>query len=266
MKAFSKIILTVIFVAISLVFAFSASIRFQLLSINYWKLSFESNNTYSTLVGVIQSDLVDQVTSQGGKVGDVHILTDLVTEDNLRNFIDKNLENSLNFVNGKSSEMNVYIPFNRIPKLLLPAKLVRDSEQINLQELLKEYGVAPITTSQIEKVRTISLIVNIVFLLSLCIMIIILMLLFRLVEKGKRLIAPAFTLLISGVTVFIVSGLIEIIKSNMKGGMTLAKVIIGVIAPPILSGIAKAWFFGAIVLIFFGIILFFVKKGYTKSE
>ncbi len=265
MKVFLKIVLSVLFVAISLVFAISATFRFQILNTNYWKQGFETNGTYSVLVSVIQSDLVDQVTSQGGKVGDVHILTDLVTEDNLKNLIDRNLENSLDFINGKTSEMNVYIPFNRLPQSLLPGKLVRDSEEIGFQELLKEYGIAPVTTSQIEKVRTISPVVNIVFLLSLCVLVIILMLLFKLVEKGRRLAAPAWALVFSGVTILIASRLIDIVKSNLGGGMTLAKVIIGVVAPPILSGIAKAWSLGAVTLILIGIILFFIKKGYTKS-
>lgn len=270
MKNLAKSVLILVFVTVSLIFVIAVTFRFQLLNSDFWKTTFKSKNTYSALVTIIQSDVVNQVTSQGGKKSDVRILTDLVTEDNLKNFIDKNIDNSLNFMNGKTQEMLVYIPFGRIPKPLLPLSLNKVNEEIKIQDLLVKMNITSVSTSQIQKINSLGLIVNIILMTSIVILSVVIFFFYKLTEEGKRFHSLGTSLFLSGILVFVFSKILgivnEAISLGISRGINLARLIIGTILPPILNKISEMWIIESAILAGFGIILFFVRKQYTKSE
>jgi hypothetical protein len=270
MKNLAKSVLTLFFVLVSFIFVIFVTLRFQLLDSNFWKTTFRSNNTYSALVTIIQSDVVSQVVAQGGKKSDVKILTDLVTEDNLKNFIDKNIDNSLNFANGKTQEMLVYIPFGRVPKSLLPLSLSKINEEIRIQDLLTKMNITSVNNSQIQKIHSLGLIVNIILVFSIAILAVAIFFFYKLTESGKRFSTPGTALLLSGILIFVLSKLLGVMNTTLKfgisQGMNPTRLVVATIASPVITEVSKIWLIESAILTGFGIILFFIRKQYTKSE
>lgn len=250
MKIIAKLILTIIFIPVFLIFLFTINLRFQLLTPSFWEKTFNSEDTYSKLSLAISKNLESRTVAEGGKASDIKILTDLVTPEYLKDTISKNISSILQYANGKANE--------------------KITEQINLTELLKEFNVTGISESQIQMVSRVG-IGSWLFLVIMCLLsFLVLYLLYLLTNSGKRLVAPGVALVISGVIALLVTGAGTIIRINWTKDLintsNLGNSLIGIIAPPIILRILTVWLSCAAVAIILGVVLFFIKKPYNKIK
>ena len=135
---------------------------------------------------------------EGGKVGDIQILTDLITPENLQDLIGKNINNVLQFANGKAGELIVYVPVNKIPKQLLSKSFGDMKEQMKLTDLLTEFNVSGISPSQIQMISRVGAGAWLFLIVTCLVSILVLYLLYILVVSGKRLVAPGVSLILGG--------------------------------------------------------------------
>jgi hypothetical protein len=270
MKLVAKVILIIIFIPVFLVFLLAINLRFQLLAPSFWEKSFVSGDVYSKLSLEINNNLESQVITQGGKVGDVTILTDLTSVANLQDTINKNINNFLEYANGKSGEIIVYIPVGKIPKSLLSQNFSLISEQVTLPELFKEFNVTEISPAQIQMISYFGQISSIGLLLAALLLVLILSLLYLLVRPGQRLLAPGIALILSGIFGMAVVFLGTLIQNswteNLTGSSGTMSLFTGIIIPPIMGGVLKMWSPFAIGAIILGIVLLFLKRSYNRNR
>jgi hypothetical protein len=270
MKFIAKFVLTVIFIPVFLIFLLAVNLRFQLLTPSYWQGIFSLNGTYSELSSAVSKSLVSQTVAQGGVAGDVKILTDLLSSENLKDVINTNISNVLQYANGKAKEITVYLPVNKIPVALIPGNFTNISQRMSLTDFLKEFNISGISTSQIQAISRLGLESWIILFSSVLLMLLLLYLLYLLVSRGKRLIAPGLALVISGTLALLIHWIIMVIQTDwVKALVTSANtgnILIGIIVPPVIQGVLKIWSSVAFGVIILGIILFFIKKPLYNSK
>jgi hypothetical protein len=260
MKIFVKIVLNILFVVSIVLFSISLTLKFLVLNPNFWKKTFNDNQIYSQLSTAIKNNLDSQVIAGGGSKSDAAPLTDLVTPDNLKDFINNNIDNLLGFINGKNKEIVVYIPVQKIPSSLLPTGIDGISEQMTLSNLLTEFNIQGVTVTQIEQVKIIGTVSTYIFVLSVILMILIL---FALNFSG-------LTILLGGLFVGIGAIIIVFFKNaitlGLSGEQSLPAMILRIISPPVLHQIHNLWFSESLIMFAIGAFLFFVKKQYNQSK
>jgi hypothetical protein len=266
-----KIILTIIFVPLFLILLIAVTFRFQFLVPTFWENTFSTSNTYSNLAVSINKNLVAQTISEGGSRSDVNILTDLITPENLKDVINKNIVNVLSFANGSAKEIIVYVPINKIPKSLLTKNFGSISDQMSLTTLLKEFNVSGITPAEIQMVSRLGISAWVFLITFTAITVLVLYCLYLLVDQTKRLIAPGVALILAGVAGMVTYLLGTVIRINwtkdLAGSTNTGDSIIGTVAPPVIGAVVRVWLIYAITLIILGIVLFFIKKpGYNKGR
>ena len=231
---------------------------------SFWEKTFDTNNTYSKLSNAINKNLEFRAVAEGGKPGDVKIITDIVSPGNLKDTIDKNINNVLLYANGKSKEIIVYIPVNKIPRELLLNNFGGVTENMKLSDVIKEFNVNGITGAQILMISRIGIAAWIFLLTTSFLIILILYFLYLLVDSGKRLITPGMALILSGLAAYLINISGIIIQTNwikdLAGASNLGDSLIGIITPPIIQGILKVWSTFALTAVVAGFILFFIKK------
>lgn len=264
MRFVLKLILTVLFIPFFLVLLIAITLRFQLLEPSFWENVFAVNGTYSKLSVSINKNLEAQTIAEGGVGSDVKIFTDLISPDNLKDVINRNIVNFLAFANGRANQIIVYVPINKIPKSLLSANFTKLTDQMNLTDLLKEFNVSGIDLSQIQMISRAGTAAWVFLTASIIISVLLLYILYLLIDSGKRLLGPSIALILAGVAALAVFLLGTIIKVNwtkdLANSSNTGDAIIGTVAPPVIGGILKVWLIYAIVVIILGIILLFIKK------
>jgi len=270
MKLVAKVILIIIFIPVFLVFLLAINLRFQLLAPSFWEKSFVSGDVYSKLSLEINNNLESQVIAQGGKTGDVTILTDLTSPMNLQDMINKNINNFLEYANGKSGEIIIYIPVSKIPKSLLSQNFSLISEQTSLPELIKEFNVTGITPSQIQMISYTGTVSWLLLFITATVLVLILFLLYLCVNPGKKLTAPGIALILSGSIGLVMTFLGTLIQNSwtrsLSGSSGTIGSLIGIVAPPIMEGVLKIWLPFAIGAIILGIVLLFLKRSYNRDR
>ncbi len=238
---------------------------------SFWEKTFTSGDIYSVLSASINKNLESQTIAEGGKASDVKIFTDLITPGNLEDLITRNVNNVLQYVNGKTSEFIVYVPVNKIPESLLSKNINTVKTEMSLPELLKEFNVPGISANQIQSISQTGTGSWILYILTSLILVLLFCLLFISEGFGKRLVAPGIALVISGVLALIIAGAGTIIRINwardLAGSSNMGDSIIGIVAPPVIQGLLSIWLLFGSAAIVLGFILFFVKKPrYNKSK
>jgi len=264
MKFVLKFILALLFVPIFLILLIGVTVRFQLLEPSFWENAFSSSNTYSNLSVSINKNLESQTIAEGGRASDVKILTDLITPENLKDTIGKNINNILQYANGKVNEIIIYVPINKIPKSLLSKNFGKVTEQMSLTELLKEFNMSSISPAQIQMISRIGLWTWVFLIIVTLLFLLVQYLLYLCTSPGGRLVASGAAFIISGIVALLLTASGTVIRINLAkdlaGRTNLNDSIIGIIAPPVIQGVLSAWLLFAIAAIILGIVLFFVKK------
>jgi len=269
-KFIAKLVLTIILIPVFLIFLLSINLRFQLLVPSFWQKAFVSGDVYSKLSLSINKNLESQVIAQGGRAGDVKILTDLISSTNLEDMISKNVNNFLGYANGKASEIIVYIPVSKIPEPLLSQNFNAVKEQMSLPDLIKEFHVAGISANQIQTISHVGEWTWLLFIFATLLLALILFFLYLCVSAGKRLVAPAIALILSGLFGTAVYFLGTLIRKSWVGGLAgdsnTVNSLVGIMAPPIMEEILRIWLlFSAGAMILGIVLLFFKKPGYIRK-
>lgn len=271
MKFFVRTILVIIYIPIFLIFLFAVNLRFQLLTPSFWDKTFSSGDTYSKLSESINKNLESQTIAEGGRASDVKILTDLITPENVKDAISRNINNVLQYANGKTKELTVYIPVNKIPETLLSKNLNKVKTEMSLTALLKEFNVSGISASQIQLISRVGSVSWLVFITTSLLMVLLFYLLYISVGFGKRLVAPGMALIISGIVALFVVGAGTVIQINwakdLAGSPNMGDSIIRMVVPPIIQSVLRVWLYSAVVVLILGFALVFVKKSeYNKLK
>jgi len=246
----------------------TATVKFEILNYNFLTNSFKTHNTYSGITQVVKNSINMQVGRGGGKINDITVLTDLITTENTTDFVNKNLFNLISFVNGNVSDLNVYVPINKIPKDILPNSITETKEEMTLEELGNRFNIAGLENLPLKEISQIGLYDYYILMIATAILGSLFILILLLVGAGSRLVAPAITFILSGlITILFVLGATDLNKyivQNFTGSVSINKTLALTIIPPILTDIIRIWMWLGIGLIVFGVTLFFVKRG-TKD-
>ncbi|HKB88255.1 MAG TPA: hypothetical protein VKC53_01260 [Patescibacteria group bacterium] len=271
MKTSAKILLVIFFVILFLGELLSGTFKFQLLNYNFWQNAFQKHNTYQSLATASKSSFESQIGKEGGNKNDVKILTDLITPENTKDVLDKNLKNVLSFANGTSSQINVYVPVDKIPKNLLPKTLNGLKTDMPLQELLTKFNFQDYQNIPLKEISQFGKVSSNGFIAASLLLIFILFLLFLLIKKGERLISLGIAFILSGSLTFFVMevaiGIQKSILSGLPGSTSVVSVFVSIIAPAVISEVVIYWQILGFALLILGVVLFFVRKpGYNVSK
>lgn len=264
MKYTARTILGFLLIPLLLIGVILSTVRFQLLEPTFWQKTFRNNNVYSNLATVLKDTAEKQTVSEGGSLQEARVLTNLITPANLQDFIEKNLNNLLNYANGKTKEAVVYIPLKIIPKGLLPTNLGKVSENTPLPVLLSEFHIVGVQKAQIETFARTGQAIGYLLALDTALILLILLGLFMLADKDKRFTAPAVAFIVAGVFALVLSLLGFIIRGSMftdwVKGTEPSQHILAPFAPYILGEIIKVWAIAGAFALLAGIVLIFLKK------
>lgn len=264
MKFTAKLILILLVIPLLVIGVFLTSVRFQILDPNFWQTTFRTNNVYSTLAAVLKNTAEQQTLKKGGSLSEAKVLTNLITPVNLQDLLEKNITNFLSFANGKSREMMVYIPIKVLPRSLLPENLGKVTENTPLTILLDLLHIEGIQETQIESLSKTGQTVTYFLILDLAVLVLVLIGIFFLTDKGKRYIPPALAFIIAGIIVQVLALLGYIVRTGMFTDWVKSaepsQIILAPFAPYVLEEIVKVWAIIGAFAISGGIVLIFFKK------
>jgi hypothetical protein len=270
MKILLKLILVIAYIPIFLIFLVAANLRFQLLTPAFWNNTFGSESVYSKLSVSINKNLESQTIAEGGKASDVRVLTEIISPENLKDTIEKNLSNILLYADGKAKELIIYVPVDKIPKSLLSVNFDKVTEQMKLGDLLKEFNMFGVSPEQIQIISHVGTWSWILLGTTLSILFLFLYLLYSLTDPGKRLVANGLALTISGIIALLATGAGTVIRINwakdLAGSSLTGDSLIGILVPPVIHGVLGIWLVLAAISFVLGFILFFVKKPIYNKE
>jgi len=270
-KILAQVLLVIFFVILFFVGLISATFKFQLLEYNFWQSTFQKNNVYQNLAVVTKDSFESQIAKEGGNKNDIKILTDLISKENAKDVVDRNLWNFLSFANGKSSQINIYLPVDKVPKSLLPKNISGIKTEMTLSDLLTKFNFQDWQNLPWEKLSYLGTTIHYFFVGTLLFLFLILTLLILLVEKGSRFISLGIAFVLSGSFTFLFVNIAANINKVISGGLTdissIISVIAGTMIPPVVTEVIYMWQILATVLFAIGLALFFIKKpGYNNSK
>ena len=243
----------------------AVNFRLQFLSASFWQSNFNTNNIYAKLSSSISKDLESQTVAEGGRVSDVKPLTDIVTPENLKDVIGKNIVNVLNYANGKSPDLLVYIPVSKIPKSLLSKSITGLKEQMKLSDLVKQFNVEGVSLAQIQAASRFGIIAWMLLIVTLLFLALLFYCIYLLVSPGKQLVAPGLAFILSGITIYLFSRIGNAVQTSLANDLSssqsLGNSIVRIIVPSIIRGFLSVWTLSAIIATILGIILLFFKKN-----
>jgi hypothetical protein len=267
MKFIGKAFLTLVFILLFIPFLFSASLKFQFLSPDYWVDSFRQGDIYPKLETLLKSVITAQTKKGELSSQEARVWTGILTSGTLQDFIEKNIKLSLDFANGREKEQKFYVPFEKLPKNLIPAELTGNlSNEITPQDLGKLLGPdAQVSKVDNKKLSRAGINAAVSLLVSLSLLIGILILMYLLVEPGGRLVTPGVGLILSSlITLGIIGGGTLFLGSAGKEmffpGSESASRLLGAVIPPVVKPMFTLWKSISLVTLILGVFLLFVRK------
>jgi len=264
MKIVAQILLIIFFVVLFFVGLVSATLKFELLNYNFWETTFQKHNVYQNLTSVSKTSFEAQIDREGGNKDDVKILTDLITPENTKDVVDRNLQNFLNFANGLSTQIIVYLPIDKIPRSLLPQNIIGVKSEMTISDLLTKFNFQDWQNLPFQNLFNIGKYVSYFFVGAVFLLLLILILLILLVKKGRRFIGLGTAFILSGsLTFFLVdvaTNLADVFSKGLVDNSSIALIFLGVIFSPLTAEIVFAWKILGLTMLILGFGLFFVKK------
>lgn len=263
-KAGASVLLTIFFIVVYFFGLITASFKFQLLNYNFWNSTFQKHHVYQNLATVSKDSFEKQIEKEGGNKNDVRILTDLITPVNVKETVDRNLKNFLGYANGEVHQMNVYLPIDKIPKDFVSKNVSGLKTEMSLQEFLVKFNYQDWENLNFNDVAKTGQVLLYLFIGAAMFLLLIIILLILLVEGGARFISMGVAFVLSGgLTFFLISAVwsINTIGSiELMSNASIVAVIAGVMIPSIIIEIVSLWQIVGFITLFFGVVLFFIKK------
>ena len=271
MKILAQVLLVIFFVILFFVGLVSTAFKFQLLDYNFWQSTFQKNDVYQNLAVVSKDSFESQIAKEGGNKNDIKILTDLISKENAKDVVDRNLWNFLSFANGKSSQINVYLPVDKVPNSLLPKNISGLKTEMSLPDLFTKFYFQDWQNLPWQKLSYLGATTHYFFVGTILFLLLILILLILLTEKGSRFIGIGIAFVLSGSFTFLLVNIAANINGAISGGLTdkssITSVISGTMIPPIITEMIYLWQSISIVLLVIGAVLLFIKKpGYNSPK
>ncbi len=255
MKTFAQILMVVLFVIVFAVFLISTTFKFGLLNYSFWTSSFSKHNVYQSLSESIKKYFTDQVNAEGGNKGDVSVLTDLITIENTKDFVDNNLSNFIDFLNGNAGELVVYVPISRAPQGLLPKNIASMNNELTVKQLAEKFNVAGLDQLPLQNLSRVGTVVFYAFVASGVLLVVLMIMLLWITESDSRFISTGIALLISGGICIVLARSVTVVSMSLDKNS-----IIGAVAPALAAGIVNIWTYGGVGLVMFGALMLLVKK------
>lgn len=273
MKIIAKILLTILIIPVFLLFMFSINLRFQVLTPNFWMSTFNRGKVYSQISLYLNNKLESTVLAEGGKVGDVKTLSNFLSEESIKRFVEDNLVSFLTYANGRSKEIVVTVPFaaTTLPDNYGLNDLGSTSQKMTLSGFLKQFQINGISDSQIQSISKYGYWSWLFTVFSFVLFVIIFGLEYLLTNAGRRLVVPGIGILLSGVVALILSvgGNYMSGEFMMKfvGSANMGTSIAAILLRPLVTNVVQIWTFFGLSGIFLGILLFFIRKpAINKSK
>jgi hypothetical protein len=267
MKFLGKAFLVLVFILLFIPFLFSTSFKFQFLSPEFWISSFRAGGVYPKLESVLKNTIELQVKQGKASAQEARVWTGVLSSGTLQDFIEKNLKLSLDFATGKSKEQKFYIPFEKLPKGLVPAELSGTlGNEISPEQLSKllgpQGGQTQIQNQNLSRAGTNALVSWIV---SLVVLLGVLLIMYLVTDEGKRLTAPGVGLILSSLATLAISAFGTLwsggaAKEMIGNTAEPAAQLLGTLGPPIVVPMFALWRNIAMATLVLGIVLLFVKK------
>ncbi|OGM55736.1 hypothetical protein A3F62_04615 [Candidatus Woesebacteria bacterium RIFCSPHIGHO2_12_FULL_44_11] len=252
MKTLGKIWLVIVFVPLFINLLLAISFKFQVLNYTFWHKAL-TDQAYQKLAVVFQEEI---------KKGEMATLSVIVTPENLQDLVDRNLQNLINFMNARNERLLVYLPVSKLPRGILPKNFTLQTEEMGLEELLNILPGAQATPLGYQYLRHTGLTATATLVISFGLLGLSFFGLYRLTEGGHKLTLPGITLIVSAV----ITGLIVAAKDLVMQGREPAQILLGTLAPPLLTQIARLWGAIAVATGILGIGLLFVTKPVMASK
>ena len=271
MRTVGQIFLVILFVILFFVGLLSATLKFQLLNYNFWTEAFQKNAVYQNLAITSKSAFEFQIAVQGGNRNDITTLTDLITPENAKDVINNNLSNFLNFANGKVSQLNVYLPIDKISANLIPVSMTGFKSEMPLTDLLTKFNFQNSQNLPLQTLSHLGEYSTYIFAGALILFVSTIIFLILLVKSGKRLISLGISFLLTGGLTILIAAIVNnlnaVFSADLISKTSLTRVIVGAILPPVVMEITTMWHILGLILLFIGVILFFIKKPkYNHSK
>jgi uncharacterized protein YpmB len=263
MKIVTQIFLSILFLVSFTLLLATSTIKFQILNYNFLVNSFYKHNVYEDLSTSIKASFDKQVKSEGGNKNDIQVLTDLITPDNTADFVNKNLKNSLDFLDGKNKELIVYVPVSKIPKNLISKRISSLSEEMSIKTFASEINFRGIENIPFEEAVQIYKYNTYLWVISGVVSVIFLILLFLQTEKGKNFSGLGISILLSGLVTFVFANIVYNLQLIILGKTvsdSLQTVLLTRVLPPVLNNISRTWNIYGCVLVVTGLVFLFVRK------
>jgi hypothetical protein len=264
MKTFAQILLIIIFIIFFISTLVTSTFKFVLLNRNFWISAFTKNDVYSELSMSIKNSVNQKVNEEGGDNSDITVLTDLITPDNTRDFIDNNLYNVFDFINGKVGELIVYFPFNRVPKDLLPKSLSALNNEMTLNQISEKFSVTGLDQLPLSSINKVGETVFYSFIVSAILLITTIIFLILSTEPGKRFIALGIAFILSGIITFVFSEsnpTLALFGEGITAGTNLNNAILAAVAPPLIAETLLLWKIVGVGLVVLGVVPLLIKKS-----
>ncbi len=271
MRTFAQVLLLIFYLIFFIILMFSSTLKYALLDYNYWTKSFEKHEVYLTLTNVVHESINSQVNSQGGNAKDVVVLTDLVTPENTKDFVNINLKNLFDFAKGNAPELKVYVPIKKLPNDLLPKSLINLNQQMTLKELSTRFNVTGLNNLPLNYISKLGF-YNYYFFIGASVLAgLFLVMLVLSVSAGKKLIAPGIAILTSGLITIglaeLTRQLLVIMDQTISQKPNLNLILTRTILTPVVTDVLIIWTYFGVALCILGIITFFITKwGRLKNE
>ncbi len=268
MKTVGKFFLSIflfIFFLLALIFT---SIKFQVINPTFWTEAFLEDNTYPKLANTLSIALETELEKEGGEI-DSQLLDSIITEGNIKKVFEENVTNFLTYVDGSAGELLVYIPLETAPAGFLPKNIALENE-MPLENVFQIVGSGdiPFDYSYLSQIGPA---VNTAWLVLMAVLLILVVAGISTATPGKRFLHLGLTFMAIAFLVLLVSALVTVVQTNMakdlvQEGREPAELLLGTVAPPLLSRVVGLWSILAGGLAVLGLILLFLKKPLGNAK
>ncbi len=170
MKFIGKVLLVFSFVVTYLVLLILITAKYQFLNNDFWIQSFRQGEVYSKLENPLQKSIREVFIKEGAGTSEAKEISSILEKETLQVLVERNLINTLAFVNGKVSEITIFFPLEKLPKSIRQ-DLEINSDEFSLNYLLSTFGSSssPVGSEIFVQIRSlgnyiiISLIVTIIW-------------------------------------------------------------------------------------------------------
>ncbi len=272
MKSVVKILLIVLTPLLMFLCALSINIKGQLLFSRFWTNTFRDNEIYQKISVTIGDKVVDKVMDSGGQKTDIKDLSGFISESSIRSFSEKNIEGIIEYVNGKSDELNVYAPIlsEGILNIEKVANIDSYSKEVQIDTFLSEYNVSGINSEDFKYISRFGIYSWFLLILSYSLLILNIFFLLHLTNEGRKFVLPGISFIFSGLTFlgmyFIGNSILKMLSLKYFESTNIGTLLITIITPPIVSKIIQIWIWFSVSSLIIGVILFFIKKPVKTKQ